>query len=68
MCDRYFEGGLIPWAARQHWAEVHGLDEEATRLLHVHVVAMDLAYLEWREKKRPKQGEQPGRDALPGQR
>ena len=51
VCDRYFDGGLIPWAARQHWAEVHGLDAEATRLLHIHVTAMDTAFLEWKAKR-----------------
>lgn len=68
ISDRYFEDGLIPWAARQHWAEVHGLDAEATRMLHKHVPAMDMAFLEWRAKKRPKTPEAGGADALPQSR
>jgi hypothetical protein len=43
--DRAWENGPITWMARQKWAETHGLDEEATALLHSHVAAMDLAFL-----------------------
>jgi hypothetical protein len=43
--DRPSNDSPIPWMVRQRWAEVHGLDEEATMLLHHHVRAQDLAFL-----------------------
>lgn len=45
IADRHWPEGAIPWTARQEWAEANGLDELATQLLHVHVKAMDLAFL-----------------------
>lgn len=45
--DRNSDSAHIPWTARQKWAEVHELDRVATDLLHVHLVAMDHAYLKW---------------------
>lgn len=45
ISDRATQQSPIPWSVRQRWAEVHGLDEEASALLHKHVVAQDLAYL-----------------------
>lgn len=44
--DRAWDRGPITWMARQRWAEINGLDDEATSLLHTHVPAMDLAFLD----------------------
>lgn len=59
MSDRHSENSLIPWSVRQKWAEVHGLDALATRLLHTHVIAMDMAFLKWRAEHAPRKGKEP---------
>lgn len=51
--DRPQTDAPIPWSTRQKWAEVHGLDEIATELLHTHVKALDLAFLNSRRDNRP---------------
>jgi hypothetical protein len=44
----------IPWMVRQRWAEIYGLDSEATELLHRHVKAQDLAFLGYLRDNKPK--------------
>lgn len=56
--DRRWADGPIPWSSRRTWALDYGLDRTATRLLHAHLEAMDMAYLKWRHDNRPK--DQPG--------
>jgi hypothetical protein len=58
--DRNWEWGPITWTARTLWARAHGLDAYATRILHVHVQALDLAFLQWKRDNQPKEGK-PGR-------
>lgn len=54
MGDRNWEQGPITWQARRLWALDNRLDTEATRLLHVHVKALDLAFLKWKRDNQPK--------------
>lgn len=53
IADRPTQESPIPWSVRQRWAEVHHLDEEATELLHSHVVAQDVAFLGHMRDTRP---------------
>jgi hypothetical protein len=55
VADRNWSDAPISWVARQRWADVHGLDRTATALLHIHVKAMDIAFLQWRREHAPKQ-------------
>ena len=52
--DRHSPDAAIPWTARQKWAEVHGLDETATQLLHTHVKQQDIAFMQHLRQNAPK--------------
>jgi len=54
--DRHWEYGPITWMARQGWADKYDLDDLQTELLHVHVKAMDLAFLQWKRQNKPPSG------------
>lgn len=38
----------MQWEVRHKWATHHGLDYYGEELLHVHLRAVDLAFLQWR--------------------
>ena len=54
ISDRPAQGAPIPWAPVQHWAQVHGLDGEATESLHYFVRKLDVALLQFQRRKSPK--------------
>jgi hypothetical protein len=66
--DRTWEYGPITWTARTLWAKEHGLDHVATRLLHIHVCALDLAFLKWKsdnQKSRAKEQQEQQENGKP---
>lgn len=44
----------IPWSSIDRWADSHDIVGELKEDLHYHVRALDVAYLEYKESKRPK--------------
>jgi hypothetical protein len=55
--DRNWEYGPITWHARTLWAQAHALDPVATELLHIHVKALDLAFLKWKSDTQKSKGD-----------
>lgn len=65
IADRAYEDGPITWTARELWSKKYGLDRVATDLLHIHVKALDLAFLAHKRDSRAR-GTGDGGDGKPG--